>query len=100
MDSVIKGIKQARAAWVDSVMKKELPSRIYAQVHSEDIQTKAQGIGWIKERGYRTEEQGEEMVVMKGTKEIARTKVMLEVNSPEELRALAKICKIRQNGEK
>ena len=96
-ESVVKGIKQARASWIDSVMKEHLPSSVYAKVHAPDPLVRQEGLNWVKERGYRTEDRGEELFVFKGTKELARTKMMLELESAEDLRALAKTARLRQN---
>ena len=100
MDSAIKGIKQAKSAWIDSILKEHIPASVYAKVHSGDPKVKAEGLAWVKERGYSHKQEGEMVIVQKGFKVLAQTRLMLDLEKPEDLRALARVVKLRQNGDK
>lgn len=97
LDSVTKGIKQARASWIDARMKEHLPKRIYKQVHADDAFEQAKGLKWVQERGYVIHDEGENIILKKGDKILAQVRLMLELDS-KGLRELAKISRLRQGG--
>src|SRR6185312_12301336 len=99
IESVTQGIKKARARWIDARMKEHLPARIYNQVHALDSFEQAKGLKWVQERGYRIYDEGENIILKKGDKILAQVRLMLELDD-KGLRELAKVSKIRQNGEK
>lgn len=96
IESVRKGVIQARARWIDAQMKKFLPKRIYKQVHSGDGEEQAKGLQWVKDNSYVIEDEREMVILKKGDKILAQVKMMLEVDD-KGLRDLAKISRIRQN---
>lgn len=97
IDSVTKGIKQARAGWIDAQMKKHLPKRIYKQCHAPDALEQVKGLKQVQERGYTIHDEGENVILKKGDKILAQVRLMLELDE-KGLRQLAKISKLRQGG--
>lgn len=99
IDSVTKGIKKARAGWIDTQMKEHLPKRIYKQCHAADAAEHAKGLKWVQEHGYRVVDEGENIILKKGDKILNQARMMIDLDS-QGLRQLAKISKLRQGGEK
>jgi len=97
IDSVTRGIKQARASWIDARMKEHLPKRIYKQCHSTESEERWKGINWVSEHGYIIQDEGENVILKKGDKILAQVRLMLELDS-KGLRELSKISKLRQGG--
>ncbi len=97
IESVSKGIKQARARWIDAQMKEHLPKRIYKQVHSTDFEEHTKGLKWVQEHSYTIHDEGENVILKKGDKILAQVRMMLEIDG-KGLRELAKISKIKHGG--
>ncbi len=91
-DQIGKVINARKSAWVDGVMKKHLPPRIYRQMHH--TATRPAAMAWLKENGYRVlfEEKGN-VIVKKADKVLAQCTVLLELETPEDLLALASAMK-------
>lgn len=72
--------------WVDKVLKEELPSHIYDTAHAGKPSERMRTSLWLREQGYRivTNPDGE-VQIFKGTKLVRQTKMVLELDNPEEL---------------
>lgn len=91
-DQIAKAIRLQKDAWIDSVMKKHLPKRVYEQMHRPAERRFA--LGWLRENGYRVyfEEKGH-VIVKKGTKTLAQCDVVIDCTTPEQLNDLATMVK-------
>lgn len=90
-EQIIRGINCQKWAWVDKQLKKVLPPARYVAMHRKD----PDAIGWVKEQGYHIQEDGDVISVMKGCNVIARTRLVLELKTPEELDMLVKVANVK-----
>ncbi len=91
-DQIGKVINARKSKWVDGIMKKHLPRRIYQMMHQPENRTAA--MAWLKENSYRVlfEEKGN-VIIKKGDKILAQCQVLLELETPEDLLTLASAMK-------
>jgi len=87
---VMERLNKQKFAWIDAQFRRVLPPQVYHGMHHQD----PNALGWIKERGYRVEENGNVVTVLRGANVIARTWIVLELTKPEELDALVKSARI------
>jgi hypothetical protein len=86
-------LKRKIFAWVDGVMREILPNHMYQAAHRGDPFEREKTNQWLKEKGYRIESPGDGLVrVFKGTKLIRQTRLVLELNDPEELLQIAEVA--------
>jgi hypothetical protein len=88
-DAMTKGLNRKRFTWVDQVMREELPTDIYGAMHSEYLLERLRATAWLKEQGYRISDEGEGIVrIMKGSKLVRQTKLVLELTDPNDMLAV------------
>lgn len=93
-----KGLLKKMFGWADLVLKEHIPSDIYGKCHSPVPSEKMRGLRWIQERGYRIATPGEGVVqVFRGTKLLRQTKMVLELDDPEDLLQMAEVVKGNEN---
>jgi hypothetical protein len=85
-DDIRKGIERMKFKWVDQTLKKELPPHIYHGMHYKD----QDALGWMKERGYRIEQEGNMVTIFRGLTVIGRKFLVLELKSWEEMDVIVK----------
>jgi hypothetical protein len=85
-EALTKALNKKRFKWVDAVMKEEVPSDIYHSMKSVNMDDRKRAYQWLKERGYYIKDEGEGVCrIMKGTTLVRQTKLVLELDKPEEL---------------
>lgn len=81
-----KALQKKIFSWVDAVFQGELPADIYAKAHCGTPSERLSANLWLKERGYRIVTQPEGVVqIFRGTALVRQTKMVLELEKPEEL---------------
>src|SRR5262245_32052127 len=84
-----QALNRKRFAWVDSVMRDVLPADIYGSMHSGNPTDRLRATGWMREHGYRITDVGDGVIqIFRGTKLVRQTKMILELNDPDELLAV------------
>jgi hypothetical protein len=85
-EAVNEALNRKRFAWVDGVMKDELPTDIYGAMHSRLAVDRVRAVCWMNEKGYRVCDEGDGVMrVLKGTVLVRQTKLVLELTNPEEM---------------
>lgn len=97
-DQLQKALLKKIFAWVDVVMKEELPSHIYDTAHKGKPSERLSTGRWLMEQGYRVVTQPDgEVQIFKGTKLVRRTKMVLELDDPEELLSVMEVVQDNVN---
>jgi len=87
-----EALKRKIFAWVDGVMRDILPNHLYQTAHRGNPMERDRANRWLKEKGYRVESSDDGVIrVFKGTKVVRQTKLVLELDDPEELLQIAEV---------
>jgi len=97
-EAMMKALNRKRFAWVDQVMREELPTDIYGGMHSANLADRKASTGWLKEHGYRVNDAGDGTIqVFRGTRLVRQTRLILELDDPEELLSVMEAVKDNSN---
>lgn len=92
-----KVINRRKFEWVDREMRKHIPNRVYQAMRRGNTAEKEVATEWIKEKGYHVIEEDGFCRLKRGDTVIASCRIVLELDTPEDLGAIAEAVGIPSN---